>query len=69
MLNTYPIFFVLAGVIASTLTCQRALILMVVDAKARLIDSSLPTRILIGNVAAATGIVGCAAIFTNRAPE
>jgi hypothetical protein len=46
MINVYPMFLALAGIIASTLFSQRALTLMDADAKAALLDSSSSTRYL-----------------------
>ncbi len=46
--NAYPVFFALAGVIASSILSGRALALMNADAKAALIDSLSSTRLLNG---------------------
>jgi hypothetical protein len=44
--KAYPLFFVLAGFVASTLFYRRALTFMHADAKAALVDASSRTRML-----------------------
>lgn len=44
--TAYPLFFALAGFVASTLLYGRALTLLPADAKAALIDASSRTRLL-----------------------
>jgi len=46
VLRTYPIFFALVGLAASSLLYRRALTFMNADAKAALMDSSSHTRLL-----------------------
>jgi hypothetical protein len=46
VLNAYPLFFALAGFVASALFSQRALTLMHADGKAALVDGSSSTRLL-----------------------
>jgi hypothetical protein len=46
VLNAYPLFFVLAGFVASALLSERALSLMHADAKVALLDASSGTRLL-----------------------
>jgi hypothetical protein len=44
VLNAYPLFFIFAGLVASTFLYRRALALMQPDAKAALADSSSSTN-------------------------
>ena len=52
MLNYYPLFIALAGIVVATLLSQRAVSLMQPDAKVALVDASARTRLLTTLVAA-----------------
>jgi hypothetical protein len=56
MLNYYPLFIALAGVVIAALLSQRAISQMQADAKAALVDATARTRLL--NAVAGVAFVG-----------